>query len=62
LYNLREDISETHNLAQELPNVTARLHAALIAWREQVEARIPEPNPDFVPWRESDIIKADKQH
>ncbi|MHB0935534.1 MAG: sulfatase [Armatimonadota bacterium] len=47
LYNLREDIGETRNLANELPDVTRALHARLIAWRESVEAKIPQPNPEY---------------
>ncbi len=50
LYNLREDISEAHNLAEEMPALAAELHSRLVAWREGVEARIPLPNPS---WRES---------
>jgi hypothetical protein len=47
LYNLHEDISEEHNLAEELPDITKALHARLVAWREQVEAKIPERNPEY---------------
>jgi len=51
LYDLREDVSEGRNLAAELPQVVDRLHGLLKAWREQVEAKIPQPNPDFEPWQ-----------
>jgi arylsulfatase A-like enzyme len=44
LYNLREDVAEEHNLAAELPELAARLHAMLVVWRESVEARLPEKN------------------
>ncbi len=49
LYNLREDIGEERNLAAEMPALTAELHARLVAWREEIEARIPQPNPG---WRD----------
>ncbi len=49
LYNLRDDISEARNQADELPELTAALHARLVAWREGVEARIPQPNPGWAP-------------
>jgi arylsulfatase A-like enzyme len=52
LYNLREDVGEAHNLAAERPELTARLAGMLAAWRESVEAKIPQPNPDYVPWRQ----------
>jgi len=51
LYNLREDVSEERNRADELPELTARLQRLLAAWRESVEAKMPQPNPDFAPWR-----------
>ncbi len=47
LYNLRDDISEDHDLAAEQPDVRERLHARLVAWREEVEARYPAPNPNW---------------
>jgi len=50
LYNLREDIGENHNLAEQEPGLTVRLREMLADWREQVEARIPDPDPDYVPW------------
>ena len=51
LYNLREDVSEERNLADERPELTARLAGMLGAWRESVEAKIPQPNPGYVPWQ-----------
>ena len=45
LYNLREDIGEDHDLAATEPETRDRLHAQLKAWREKVEAKIPQPNP-----------------
>jgi len=50
LYNLREDISEKQNLAAEMPDMVDRLNQKLIAWREEVEAKIPQPNPHFTKW------------
>lgn len=44
LYNLREDIGETKNLAKELPDKTAELHARLVEWREEVKAPMPTKN------------------
>ena len=47
LYNLRDDIGENHNLADRAPQLTAKLHASLRAWRESIEAKIPQPNKDY---------------
>jgi arylsulfatase A-like enzyme len=46
LYNLREDISEDHDLAAAMPDLTDQLKTRLADWRAQVEAKIPQPNPD----------------
>lgn len=54
LYNLREDIGEDHDLAAQQPERVARLHGLLCAWRDEVEAIMPEPNPEFVDWRGGD--------
>ena len=51
LYNLCEDVEENHNLAADLPDVRDQLHDILVAWRASVEAKIPQPNPDFEPWQ-----------
>ncbi len=50
LYNLRKDISEEQNLADAEPQRTKELKTMLADWREKVEAKIPEPNPDYEPW------------
>ncbi|MCJ8330391.1 MAG: sulfatase [Lentisphaeria bacterium] len=55
LYNLREDISETNNLAETMPDKRDELHADLVAWRKSVEAQIPQENPDFMPWQDIDL-------
>jgi len=47
LYNLREDVSEEHNIAEDESDITARLKGMLVDWRKNIEAKIPEPNPDY---------------
>ena len=49
LYNLREDIGEENDLSQSEPEISARLHALLAEWRRSVEAKIPQPNPQWQP-------------
>ncbi len=49
LYNLREDVSEEHDLVQDEPGLTKTLISRLYEWLERVGARIPQPNPDYVP-------------
>jgi uncharacterized sulfatase len=51
LYHLREDPGEQRNLAAQFPERTHSLHAALQSWRASVNARLPEPNPDYDPAR-----------
>jgi arylsulfatase A-like enzyme len=57
LYNLREDIGETTDLADVLPDVRDRLKQLLTDWQERVEAKIPKVNPDFIPWQENPLEK-----
>lgn len=48
LYDLSTDISESRNLADQLPNVRAELQAKLKNWREKVHAWEPhEKNPRY---------------
>ena len=49
LYNLREDIGEDRDLSQSEPETRTRLHALLVDWRRSVEAKIPQPNPQWQP-------------
>jgi arylsulfatase A-like enzyme len=44
LYNLSEDIGETKNLTQEMPDKVKELHDRLIAWRAEVNAPMPTKN------------------
>ncbi len=50
LYNLAEDIGETVNLAGSAPERRAELSEMLTEWQREIEAIIPEPNPDYEPW------------
>ncbi len=47
LYDLRRDLSESTNLASELPEVAARLQADLHQWRADTQVQMPTPNPDY---------------
>jgi arylsulfatase A-like enzyme len=44
LYNLKEDIGETKNLAAAMPEKAAELHAQMKAWREGIGAPMPAAN------------------
>jgi arylsulfatase A-like enzyme len=50
LYNLKQDIGESKNLAESHPEKLAELHADMKAWRKSVDAPIPTtPNPKYDP-------------
>jgi len=50
LYNLKKDISETNNLAEQMPGKARTLHKKLLKWRVKVNAPVPtELNPDYNP-------------
>jgi arylsulfatase A-like enzyme len=43
LYNLADDLSETRNLAEDMPQRTRSMAQRLSNWRNEVNAAIPEP-------------------
>lgn len=47
LYNLRDDIGETRNLATEHPDIVGRLAKSLEEFLKDTEAVIPQVNPDY---------------
>lgn len=51
LYNLRQDISERHNLADQHPTLREQLHRQLVTWRQQLQVQMPTPNPNYKPNR-----------
>ncbi|WP_299552301.1 sulfatase [Seonamhaeicola sp.] len=58
LYNLKEDISEQHNLAASHPEKVKELSHKLNAWRLSMNAPVPnEKNPEYDPVFEMNKIK-----
>lgn len=56
LYNLRDDLGETRDLAAQQPERAARLRERLRAWRKEVGAQLSSPNPAAQPQpRKSEI-------
>lgn len=49
LYDLKNDLSEAHDLAATMPDKAEALRRQLHAWRETVGAQMPTPNPNFKP-------------
>jgi len=50
LYDLEKDPLESHNIALEAPEITARLLERMQAWREKTNAPVPtELNPEYDP-------------
>jgi arylsulfatase A-like enzyme len=47
LYNLRNDISEQHDLANSNSSRVAELRERLHQWRGSVKAQMPVPNPNY---------------
>lgn len=58
LYNLKEDVGETTDLAKAQPELAARLQAKLAAWRKEVGAQLPTLNPNFDPDKDQPKAKA----
>jgi arylsulfatase A-like enzyme len=57
LYNLKEDIGETKNLAATRSEKTIELHERLKRWRKDVGAQMPTANPNFDPSRQTEVAK-----
>lgn len=51
LFNLKEDLGETRNLAESRKGISADLRKRLRQWRESVTAAMPIPNPAYDPQR-----------
>jgi len=49
LFNVKADISESRNLAADKPEVVKELAGKLAAWRSNVGAKMPLPNPAYKP-------------
>ena len=49
LFHIAKDIRETRNLAGEQPERVQAMAAQLEAWRKEVGARLPKPNPAYRP-------------
>lgn len=57
LYNLRSDPGEQNNLAGTESARAQTMQAALKAWRKEVQARMPVPNPRHDPARAMELEK-----
>ncbi len=48
LYNLKEDIGEENNLEKVNPEKASELYSLLSQWRQQANAPMPSPNPNYL--------------
>ncbi len=55
LYHLDEDLGETNNLADQIPERAEMLLAELHSWRQSLSAQMPVANPDHDPQRETQV-------
>ena len=60
LYHLPQDPGEQHDLAAAQPDKVKAMHEKLIAWRKDVGALMPTPNPAFDPDKKSGSAAAKK--
>lgn len=47
LFNLEDDLGETRDLSEHMPDKVQELDVALQSWLETVGAKLPRPNPDY---------------
>ncbi len=50
LYDLESDPSELHDLTKEMPEKSTEMLTLLHDWQKSVNAKMPERNPDYIPW------------
>jgi len=65
LYDLKEDISESNDLSQQMPDKTRELHLELQQWRKQISAPVPtKSNPKYDPKAEAEALQklSSRQH
>ena len=62
LYNLKADVGEQNDLAKTMPGRAAHLRQQLHAWRRQVGAQMPAPNPDYDPGKASRANVDSRRH
>jgi uncharacterized sulfatase len=55
LYDLKQDLSETKNLAEREPERAKQMQMKLAAWRESVHAKMPTANLDYDPQRANQL-------
>lgn len=60
LYNLKDDRSETQNIAKAEPQRAAAMQRQLQAWHKEVGARMPVPNPNYDPARATEMGKGSR--
>jgi arylsulfatase A-like enzyme len=53
LYNLKDDLSETKDLAKVHPEKAEALRSRLNAWLKETGAQFPAPNPNYDPSKEN---------
>jgi hypothetical protein len=61
LYNLRDDIGESKNLARENPAKAQELFDRLVAWRKAVNAPMPKKNAAASPHGNAKKKKSSKE-
>jgi len=49
LFNLQDDLSETNELSEKMPQKVRELDVMLTVWLKKSGAKMPRPNPDYDP-------------
>lgn len=49
LYNLKNDLGEKNNLAEKMPDRVEAMHKQMQQWLKDVNAKVPRPNPGYMP-------------
>ncbi len=61
LYNLKDDLGETANLAEQMPDKVEELDALIDAYLKDTDAYIPKPNPAYQPRSTANTVAAGRR-
>jgi arylsulfatase A-like enzyme len=53
LYDLQSDPAEQNDVSKEFPEITQKMSRQLLSWLSDVNAKLPEPDPEYDPQLEA---------
>jgi hypothetical protein len=48
LFDLNNDLSESNDISEKMPNKVVELDKKLVRWLEETKAKVPKLNPSYI--------------